>query len=119
VTTSALIEAIKSAEDKNSLESLVADMPEIVIDKRKGLATLKTEVLALLQGEVITEELTYTNVTPEMPENLSQLPDIDNEPEVDQVKEYVPSNRLIRNTQTGAVVIWTAVLSKLSNFEEI
>mgnify|MGYP003406973899 CR=1 FL=1 len=119
MTASELIEAITLASDKNSLESLVASKPEIVIDKRKSLETLKAQVLDALQGQ--TDNIHQLAVLPALsPEAPLVLPTIDDEEdEVGQVTESVTANRLLRNKRTQRVVLWTPALSVLSSFEEI
>lgn len=115
MTASELVAAIESAANKNSLESLLAEAkPEIVIDKRKSLPTLKAEVLNLLQGQ--------SDNTKELPESGDAgivLPEIDDGEVEQEEKVEAPRNRIVVNTINGRLLMWTPVLSTNPEFREV
>lgn len=94
-----LIAAVKAAKTKDGLEALVKEQLGLDIDKRRALKDLRTEVLAGLSDDKVDEELPELEDEPEQPEQ--------------------PKQRLMRNKKTGRTYIWTPILAKLPDLEEV
>lgn len=115
MTASELIDAINLAADKNSLESLLAEAkPEIQIDKRKGLATIKTDVINQLQGQ--TDNIRQL---PQSGDDKIVLPEIDDGEVFQEEKVVEQRNRIVVNTVNGRLLMWTPILAKTAGFKEV
>ena len=121
----ALISQVRNAKSKDALEALVLENLGIDIDKRRAMKDLQAEVLAGLGApEPVSEEPGVPVAKPEAPvaadasaeeEIAPELPELGDE----QEQAPKPQTRLIQNTESGRVLVWTPELQKLSYMKEL
>lgn len=135
-----LIAAVKAAKTKNELADLVSDELSLDLNKNKTMKALRAEVLS---GLGVTEDDSADEDKPEelidpAAEEADQTATATIEkpdsgavivtqpltvPAADEAPAPAPKpsteNRLLRNTKSGRVFIWTPVLAKLPDMEEV
>ena len=135
-----LIAAVKAAKTKNELADLVSDELSLDLNKNKTMKALRAEVL---NGLGVTEDDSADEGEPEVlidpaAEGADQTvtPTIEKldsgavivtqpltVPAADEAPAPAPKpsteNRLLRNTKSGRTFIWTPVLAKLPDMEEV
>lgn len=135
-----LIAAVKAAKTKNELADLVSDELSLDLNKNKTMKALRAEVL---NGLGVTED---DSADEDKPEELIDLAAEEADqtvtatiekldsgavivtqpltaPAADEAPAPAPKpsteNRLLRNTKSGRTFIWTPVLAKLPDMEEV
>lgn len=135
-----LIAAVKAAKTKNELADLVSDELSLDLNKNKTMKALRAEVL---NGLGVTED---DSADEDKPEELIDLAAEEADQTVTAAIEKLDSgavivtqpltvpaadeapapspkpsteNRLLRNTKSGRTFIWTPVLAKLPDMEEV
>ena len=135
-----LIAAVKAAKTKNELADLVSDELSLDLNKNKTMKALRAEVL---NGLGVTED---DSADEDKPEELIDLAAEEADQTVTTTTERLDSgavivtqpltvpaayeapapapkpsteNRLLRNTKSGRTFIWTPVLAKLPDMEEV
>lgn len=135
-----LIAAVKAAKTKNELADLVSDELSLDLNKNKTMKVLRAEVL---NGLGVTED---DSADEDKPEELIDLAAEEADqtvtatiekldsgavivtqpltvPAADEAPAPAPKpsteNRLLRNTKSGRTFIWTPVLAKLPDMEEV
>ena len=135
-----LIAAVKAAKTKNELADLVSDELSLDLNKNKTMKALRAEVL---NGLGVTEDDSADEDKPEelidlAAEEADQTVTATTErldsgavivtqpltvPAADEAPAPAPKpsteNRLLRNTKSGRTFIWTPVLAKLPDMEEV
>lgn len=135
-----LIAAVKAAKTKNELADLVSDELSLDLNKNKTMKALRAEVL---NGLGVTEDDSADEDKPEELVDLSAegadqtvtaaIEKLDSGavivtqpltvPAADEAPAPAPKpsteNRLLRNTKSGRTFIWTPVLAKLPDMEEV
>ena len=135
-----LIAAVKAAKTKNELADLVSDELSLDLNKNKTMKALRAEVL---NGLGVTEDDSADEDKPEELIDLSAegadqtvtatIEKLDSGavivtqpltvPAADEAPAPAPKpsteNRLLRNTKSGRTFIWTPVLAKLPDMEEV
>lgn len=135
-----LIAAVKAAKTKNELADLVSDELSLDLNKNKTMKALRAEVL---NGLGVTEDDGADEGEPEVLidpaaegadqtvtaaiEKLDSGDVIVTQPLVVPAADEAPApapkpsteNRLLRNTKSGRTFIWTPVLAKLPDMEEV
>ena len=135
-----LIAAVKAAKTKNELADLVSDELSLDLNKNKTMKALRAEVL---NGLGVTEDDSADEDNPEELVDLSAegaeqavtaaIEKLDSGavivtqpltvPAADEAPAPAPKpsteNRLLRNTKSGRTFIWTPVLAKLPDMEEV
>ncbi len=140
-----LIAAVKAAKTKNELADLVSDELSLDLNKNKTMKALRAEVL---NGLGVTEDDSADEDKPveDKPEELIDLAAEEADqtvtaaiekldsgavivtqpltvPAADEAPAPAPKpsteNRLLRNTKSGRTFIWTPVLAKLPDMEEV
>lgn len=135
-----LIAAVKAAKTKNELADLVSDELSLDLNKNKTMKALRAEVL---NGLGVTEDDSADEGEPEVlidpaAEGADQtvtaaIEKLDSGavivtqplavPAADEAPAPAPKpsteNRLLRNTKSGRTFIWTPVLAKLPDMEEV
>lgn len=135
-----LISAVRAAKTKNELADLVSDELSLDLNKNKTMKALRAEVL---NGLGVTEDDGADEGEPEVLidpaaegadqtvtatlEKLDSGAVIVTQPLVVPAADEAPAptpkpsteNRLLRNTKSGRTFIWTPVLAKLPDMEEV
>jgi hypothetical protein len=117
----ALISQVRNAKSKDTLEALVLTELGIDIDKRLPMKDLQAEVLAGLGADaepaapVAQPEAPVAAVASIEGEITPELPELGDE----QEQAPKPQTRLIQNTVSGRVLVWTPELQKLSYMKEV
>ena len=140
-----LIAAVKAAKTKNELADLVSDELSLDLNKNKTMKALRAEVL---NGLGVTEDDGADEDKPDedKPEELIDLAAEEADKTVTAAIEKLDSgavivtqpltvpaadeapapspkpsteSRLLRNTKSGRTFIWTPVLAKLPDMEEV
>lgn len=140
-----LIAAVKAAKTKNELADLVSDELSLDLNKNKTMKALRAEVL---NGLGVTEDDSADEDKPDedKPEELIDLAAEEADqtvtataeesdsgavivtqpltvPAADEAPAPAPKpsteNRLLRNTKSGRIFIWTPVLAKLPGMTEV
>lgn len=135
-----LIAAVKAAKTKNELADLVSDELSLDLNKNKTMKALRAEVLNGLgvteddsADEDKPEELidlaaeeadqTVTTTTERLDSGAVIVTQPLTVPAADEAPAPAPKpsteNRLLRNTKSGRTFIWTPVLAKLPDMEEV
>ena len=135
-----LIAAVKAAKTKNELADLVSDELSLDLNKNKTMKALRAEVL---NGLGVTEDDSADEDKPEELVDLAAegadqtvtaaIEKLDSGavivtqpltvPAADEAPAPSPKpsteNRLLRNTKSGRTFIWTPVLAKLPDMEDV
>lgn len=135
-----LVAAVKSAKTKSDLADLVSAELSLDLDKNKTMKSLRAEVLS---GLGVTEDDNADEGEPELlidhaaggadqtvtatAEKLNGgavvvtqtlvVPAAEDEPEPEAKADT--DNRLLRNTDTGTLFVWTPVLAEMNNMVEV
>lgn len=90
-----ILDAVHAAEDKNQLEALGRDLLGVALDKRKGLKTLRAQLLA---------------VVAEQAEDAVSAADT-------EMATLKP--RLLLNTMNGRTFVYTEALARLQHMVDV
>ena len=104
-----LIEQLEAVEDKDTLEALGVKHLDVNADKRKGIETIRAELLELAEAKAAEEGGTQTT-TESAPQPATEEP-----PEPDG--EY--RGRMLKHIKNGRLFPWTAALAKSRYLKEV
>lgn len=113
-----LIEQIEAAESKDQLEVLGKEHLSIDVDKRKGVETIRAELLEAAEAKTAEEE--GEQMPPAPPQGPAteiaapKAPDA----ETAEVKEGY-RGRLLKHRKSGRLFPWTAQLTKKRDMQEV
>lgn len=90
-----VIQAIEAAEDKDTLERIGRDVLSVEVDKRKGMESIRKQLLNKANG---------------------MADDTEDDQSADDAK---PKQRRMRHRVTGRILLWTKHLDKHPDMVEI
>lgn len=122
-----LVAAVKSAKTKSDLADLVSAELSLDLDKNKTMKSLRAEVLSGLgvtEDDSVDENEPVVLIDPEVIDSGAVIvhkplvvPAAEDEPEPEAKADT--DNRLLRNTDTGTLFVWTPVLAEMNNMVEV
>lgn len=107
-----LIEQLEAAEDKDTLEALGKEHLGVNADKRKGIETIRAELLELAEAQAAGGDAAATEPQAENPVAPDPEPEQQAEPEAYR-------GRMLKHTKNGRLFPWTADLAKNRYLKEV
>ncbi len=105
-----LIEQLEAAEDKDTLEALGKEHLGVNADKRKGIETIRAELLELAEAQAAGGDTAATE--PQATNPVAPEPEEQSEPEAYR-------GRMLKHTKNGRLFPWTADLAKNRYLKEV
>lgn len=110
---STLIEKIENAESKDDLEALGVEHLGVNVDKRKGIETIRAELLELAEAKA-TEERVSVEEEVQAAQDVQPQPATQPEPEPPKYR-----GRMLQHTKNGRLFPWTPALAKSRYLKEV
>ncbi|MDY7116598.1 hypothetical protein RAN53_09570 [Halomonas sp. SSL-5] len=113
-----LIKKIEDAETKDQLETLGKELFGVDVDKRKGVETIRAELLELAEAQEndttgVTDPETHAEAQAAQAEQQAAK----NEEAGETKASY--SGRMLKHRKTGRLFPWTAQLAKKRDMQEV
>lgn len=105
-----LIEQLEAAEDKDTLEALGIEHLGVNADKRKGIETIRAELMELAEAQAEGGDAATTE--PQAASQPEPKPEKPAEPEAYR-------GRMLKHTKNGRLFPWTAALAKSRYLKEV